>query len=59
MIIITLSSIALAAEDPVVEDSPSNTILNYFDYAFTGFFAMEMILKVISIFWISIFYCVM
>ncbi|PRD33048.1 UNVERIFIED_CONTAM: Voltage-dependent calcium channel type A subunit alpha-1 [Trichonephila clavipes] len=43
MIIITLSSIALAAEDPVDENSPSNTILNYFDYAFTGFFAIEMV----------------
>lgn len=46
MIIITLSSIALAAEDPVDEDSPSNAILNYFDYAFTGCFAIEMVLKV-------------
>ncbi|XP_042894573.2 voltage-dependent calcium channel type A subunit alpha-1 [Parasteatoda tepidariorum] len=48
MIIITLSSIALAAEDPVEENSPSNAILNYFDYAFTGFFAIEMVLKVID-----------
>ncbi|GFS62119.1 voltage-dependent calcium channel type A subunit alpha-1 [Trichonephila clavipes] len=48
MIIITLSSIALAAEDPVDENSPSNTILNYFDYAFTGFFAIEMVLKVVD-----------
>lgn len=58
MIIITLSSIALAAEDPVVEDSPSNAILNYFDYAFTGFFAMEMILKVIFIFFILAYFIV-
>ncbi|KAG8186479.1 hypothetical protein JTE90_009235 [Oedothorax gibbosus] len=48
MIIITLSSIALAAEDPVEENSPSNAILNYFDYAFTGFFAIEMFLKVVD-----------
>ncbi|KAF8796034.1 Voltage-dependent calcium channel type A like protein [Argiope bruennichi] len=48
MIIITLSSIALAAEDPVEENSPSNEILNYFDYAFTGFFAIEMVLKVVD-----------
>ncbi|XP_022254974.1 voltage-dependent calcium channel type A subunit alpha-1-like [Limulus polyphemus] len=48
MIVISLSSIALAAEDPVVEDSEKNRILNYFDYAFTGVFTMEMMLKVID-----------
>ncbi|XP_054715449.1 voltage-dependent calcium channel type A subunit alpha-1-like [Uloborus diversus] len=48
MIIISLSSISLAAEDPVVEDSESNRILNYFDFAFTGVFAVEMTLKVID-----------
>ena len=46
MIVISLSSIALAAEDPVEEKSPRNLILNYFDYAFTGVFTVEMILKV-------------
>ena len=46
MIIISLSSISLAAEDPVVEDSEWNRILNYFDYAFTGVFTVEMVLKV-------------
>lgn len=46
MIVISLSSVALASEDPVVEDSEWNTVLNYFDYAFTGVFAIEMILKV-------------
>ncbi|XP_071552669.1 voltage-dependent calcium channel type A subunit alpha-1 isoform X2 [Panulirus ornatus] len=49
MIVITLSSIALASEDPVREDSYWNKILNYFDYAFTGVFAIEMILKVIDL----------
>ncbi|XP_047501353.1 voltage-dependent calcium channel type A subunit alpha-1-like isoform X25 [Penaeus chinensis] len=49
MIVITLSSIALASEDPVREDSEWNAILNYFDYAFTGVFAIEMILKVIDL----------
>ncbi|XP_042869769.1 voltage-dependent calcium channel type A subunit alpha-1-like isoform X13 [Penaeus japonicus] len=49
MIVITLSSIALASEDPVREDSDWNAILNYFDYAFTGVFAIEMILKVIDL----------
>ena len=46
MIIIILSSIALAAEDPVEEKSPRNRILTYFDYIFTTIFAVEMILKV-------------
>lgn len=46
MIVISLSSVALASEDPVVEDSEWNEVLNYFDYAFTGVFAIEMILKV-------------
>ena len=46
MIIIILSSIALAAEDPVQEQSKRNHILTYFDYVFTGIFAVEMILKV-------------
>ncbi|XP_044001489.1 voltage-dependent calcium channel type A subunit alpha-1 isoform X8 [Aphidius gifuensis] len=49
MVVISLSSIALATEDPVDEHSPRNTILNYFDYAFTGVFAIEMILKVIDL----------
>ncbi|XP_022652390.1 voltage-dependent calcium channel type A subunit alpha-1-like isoform X3 [Varroa destructor] len=48
MITISMSSIALAAEDPVEEESASNKILNYFDYAFTGVFTVEMILKVVD-----------
>lgn len=46
MVIIILSSIALAAEDPVQEQSQRNHILTYFDYVFTGIFAVEMLLKV-------------
>ncbi|XP_064457887.1 voltage-dependent calcium channel type A subunit alpha-1-like isoform X3 [Ornithodoros turicata] len=46
MITISLSSIALAAEDPVEEDSGRNKFLNYFDYAFTGVFTVEMLLKI-------------
>ncbi|XP_067216065.1 voltage-dependent calcium channel type A subunit alpha-1 isoform X5 [Linepithema humile] len=49
MVVISLSSIALAAEDPVWEDAPRNTILNYFDYAFTGVFTIEMVLKIIDL----------
>lgn len=48
MIIISLSSISLAAEDPVQEDSEANRILNKLDYAFTGVFTVEMVLKVID-----------
>lgn len=46
MFVISLSSIALACEDPVEEKSYRNKILNMFDYAFTGVFTVEMILKV-------------
>ncbi|XP_011506186.1 PREDICTED: voltage-dependent calcium channel type A subunit alpha-1 [Ceratosolen solmsi marchali] len=49
MVVISLSSIALAAEDPVNDSNPRNTILNYFDYAFTGVFTIEMILKIIDL----------
>lgn len=49
MIVICLSSIALACENPVDENSPSNKILNNFDYAFTGVFAIEMFLKIIDL----------
>ncbi|GLV41113.1 cacophony [Carabus blaptoides fortunei] len=49
MIVITLSSIALACEDPVEEDSLKNNILNKFDYAFTGVFTIEMILKILDL----------
>ncbi|XP_050452314.1 voltage-dependent calcium channel type A subunit alpha-1 isoform X5 [Cataglyphis hispanica] len=49
MVVISLSSIALAAEDPVWEQAPRNKILNYFDYAFTGVFTIEMVLKIIDL----------
>ncbi|VDO14180.1 unnamed protein product [Rodentolepis nana] len=45
MIVICASSIALAAEDPVAENSTKNKILEHFDYAFTGVFTVEMVLK--------------
>ena len=44
MLVIVLSSIALALEDPVAEDE--NQILKTADYVFTGIFAMECSLKV-------------
>ena len=46
MIVICLSSISLAAEDPVNEHSRRNQILDYLDYAFTGVFTIELLLKV-------------
>lgn len=49
MTIIVLSSISLAAEDPVLEESDWNMVLNYFDYAFTLVFTVEMLLKVIDL----------
>ncbi|KAG6457071.1 hypothetical protein O3G_MSEX010098 [Manduca sexta] len=49
MVVICMSSAALAAEDPVDEDSGRNKILNYFDYAFTGVFTVEMLLKIVDL----------
>lgn len=49
MVVISLSSIALAAEDPVIDDSYRNSVLNYFDYAFTGVFTIEMLLKIVDL----------
>ena len=46
MLVISGSSIALATEDPIDENSRRNQILNYLDYGFTIVFAIEMTLKV-------------
>jgi hypothetical protein len=46
MLVIVLSSIALASEDPVDEDSPRNLLLGYADYGFTAIFTLECTLKV-------------
>ncbi|KRZ04279.1 Voltage-dependent calcium channel type A subunit alpha-1 [Trichinella zimbabwensis] len=40
MVVISLSSISLAAEDPVDESNPRNKYLNYLDYAFTAVFTV-------------------
>ncbi|XP_067913015.1 calcium channel, voltage-dependent, L type, alpha 1S subunit, a isoform X2 [Heterodontus francisci] len=45
LLFILLSSISLAAEDPIRADSFRNQILAYFDIAFTAIFTMEIILK--------------
>lgn len=49
MLVISMSSIALAAEDPVDENSPRNKFLNKLDYGFTGVFTMETLLKVVDL----------
>uniref|UniRef100_A0A8C8SNZ9 Voltage-dependent N-type calcium channel subunit alpha n=1 Tax=Pelusios castaneus TaxID=367368 RepID=A0A8C8SNZ9_9SAUR len=49
LIVIALSSIALAAEDPVQAESPSNDVLKYLDYIFTGVFTFEMVIKMIDL----------
>ena len=46
MFVIVLSSIALASEDPVDDDSWLNKILGYADYGFTAIFTLECTLKV-------------
>ncbi|XP_067270285.1 voltage-dependent R-type calcium channel subunit alpha-1E isoform X9 [Pseudorasbora parva] len=48
LLVITASSIALAAEDPVNTNSDRNKVLRYFDYVFTGVFTFEMIIKMID-----------
>ncbi|XP_071821818.1 voltage-dependent calcium channel type A subunit alpha-1-like isoform X3 [Apostichopus japonicus] len=48
MIVIGMSSIALAAEDPLDSTNVRNGILKKFDYAFTGIFTIELILKIID-----------
>ncbi|KAJ3614533.1 hypothetical protein NHX12_018105, partial [Muraenolepis orangiensis] len=45
--VIAMSSIALAAEDPVMPESPRNNVLRYFDYVFTGVFTFEMLIKMV------------
>lgn len=49
MFVIILSSIALASEDPVDEDSPRNKILGYADYGFTAIFTLECTLKILDL----------
>uniref|UniRef100_A0A2K6QH91 Voltage-dependent P/Q-type calcium channel subunit alpha n=1 Tax=Rhinopithecus roxellana TaxID=61622 RepID=A0A2K6QH91_RHIRO len=46
LMVIAMSSIALAAEDPVQPNAPRNNVLRYFDYVFTGVFTFEMVIKV-------------
>ncbi|KAF3856310.1 hypothetical protein F7725_017033 [Dissostichus mawsoni] len=45
LVFIMLSSVSLAAEDPIRNSSSRNLILGYFDYAFTAIFTVEIVLK--------------
>ncbi|XP_061741453.1 voltage-dependent P/Q-type calcium channel subunit alpha-1A isoform X8 [Nerophis ophidion] len=49
LLVIAMSSIALAAEDPVWPDSTRNNVLRYFDYVFTGVFTFEMLIKMVDL----------
>ncbi|KAK1901834.1 Voltage-dependent L-type calcium channel subunit alpha-1D, partial [Dissostichus eleginoides] len=48
LVFIMLSSVSLAAEDPIRNSSSRNLILGYFDYAFTAIFTVEIVLKVLG-----------
>ncbi|XP_078520405.1 voltage-dependent L-type calcium channel subunit alpha-1F [Lissotriton helveticus] len=48
LVFIILSSISLAAEDPIRAHSFRNHILGYFDYAFTSIFTVEILLKMMA-----------
>nr|XP_033781763.1 voltage-dependent L-type calcium channel subunit alpha-1D [Geotrypetes seraphini] len=48
LVFIMLSSASLAAEDPISSQSFRNIILGYFDYAFTGIFTVEILLKMMT-----------
>ncbi|XP_062454329.1 voltage-dependent P/Q-type calcium channel subunit alpha-1A [Rhea pennata] len=49
LLVIAMSSIALAAEDPVQPNAPRNNVLRYFDYVFTGVFTFEMVIKMVDL----------
>uniref|UniRef100_A0A8C7I1G1 Voltage-dependent N-type calcium channel subunit alpha n=1 Tax=Oncorhynchus kisutch TaxID=8019 RepID=A0A8C7I1G1_ONCKI len=49
LVVISMSSIALAAEDPVQANAPRNNVLKYLDYVFTGVFTFEMVIKMVDL----------
>ncbi|XP_036382022.1 calcium channel, voltage-dependent, N type, alpha 1B subunit, a [Megalops cyprinoides] len=49
LVVIAMSSIALAAEDPVQASAPRNNVLKYLDYVFTGVFTFEMVIKMVDL----------
>lgn len=48
LILIIVSSILLAAEDPLNASAKRNQVLNYFDYFFTSVFTLEILIKFIA-----------
>ncbi|XP_077433155.1 voltage-dependent L-type calcium channel subunit alpha-1D isoform X7 [Vanacampus margaritifer] len=48
LVFIMLSSVSLAAEDPIRNFSARNIILGYFDYAFTAIFTVEILFKILG-----------
>ena len=48
LLCILVSSVMLAAEDPLNSNSERNKILNYFDYFFTTIFTIECLFKIIA-----------
>ncbi|XP_056131493.1 voltage-dependent L-type calcium channel subunit alpha-1D [Lampris incognitus] len=48
LVFIMLSSVSLAAEDPIRNFSARNIVLGYFDYAFTAIFTVEILLKILG-----------
>ncbi|XP_037832747.1 calcium channel, voltage-dependent, N type, alpha 1B subunit, a isoform X3 [Kryptolebias marmoratus] len=49
LVVIAMSSIALAAEDPVWTNAPRNNVLKCLDYAFTSVFTFEMVIKMVDL----------
>ncbi|XP_068707283.1 voltage-dependent calcium channel type A subunit alpha-1-like isoform X2 [Montipora foliosa] len=49
LVVILMSSILLAVEDPVHPNSTRNKVLQYFDYGITAIFAFEVLVKMIDL----------
>ncbi|XP_062873915.1 calcium channel, voltage-dependent, N type, alpha 1B subunit, a [Trichomycterus rosablanca] len=49
LVVIAMSSFALAAEDPVQANAPRNNVLKYLDYVFTGVFTFELVIKMVDL----------
>ncbi|PFX33508.1 Voltage-dependent calcium channel type A subunit alpha-1 [Stylophora pistillata] len=49
LVVILLSSILLAVEDPVNPEARRNKVIRYFDYGITGIFALEVLVKMIDL----------
>jgi len=47
--VILISSLTLAIEDPLNDDSQRNKVLQYFDYVFAAIFSLEVVLKFVDV----------